>query len=93
MEMAKRDPHSAAHYVLTIIYVFIRNIFSSVVFLALSAAGYLVWEATVSPYNLLIGLPLMLGGLGLFINNIWSEMLSVFSSTYNKGVCPFCSSR
>lgn len=88
--MAKHDPHNFLHYILTVIYVFITGILSTLIFVAMSAAGYLVFRTAISPYDKIIGLPLMLLGVGLIINNLDSEFLSVFSRKFNKGICPIC---
>lgn len=65
----------------------------SAVWLLLGIAGFLILLTRKTPIDILVGLPLLLAGGGLLLNNLWTAVLVTFSSTYNKGVCTICNDR
>jgi uncharacterized membrane protein YvlD (DUF360 family) len=83
--------HNIGHYFLTFIYILLKSLLSASVWIILSGVGYLIYNSKKTPFDLIIGLPLMLLSIGLFINNIYSAILALFAPIYNKGVCPLCS--
>ena len=54
-------------------------------------AGYLIYQTIRNPFDIVLGIPLMLIGGGLLINKLGDVVNSIFSQAYNKGVCIFCS--
>lgn len=71
----------------------VRSLILSVVWLLLGIAGLLILKTRKTPVDILVGVPFLLIGGGLLINNLWTTILVAFSSTYNKGVCPICNDR
>ena len=53
-------------------------------------AGYLIFQTKRTPFDIVLGLPLMLVGGGFIVNVTVDLMLVIFSPTYNKGVCVLC---
>jgi len=82
--------HPIWHYFLVIVVTLIRGFVSELVWCLICLAGYFIFASNKSPYNLILGVPLFLIGLGFVVNSLWSELLSVFSPTYNKAVCFLC---
>lgn len=82
--------HNIFHYLLTVVYLLCKSLFSSVLWILLGIVGYLVFKTSISPYYLIIGFPLMLMSLGMMANNLWSGLLSIFSLRYNRGMCIMC---
>lgn len=81
--------HTFWHYLATVVLTLIKGVVASLVWIIVGVSGYLVYS-TKGPYGLIIGLPLILIGGGLFLNSLGSFVLSVFSPKYNKGICTFC---
>lgn len=82
--------HTIFHYILTIVWTFLKGLLDSIVWLVVGAIGFYILNLQYSPYNILIGLPLFLIGIGVITNSLGSDVLSVFSPKFNKGVCPLC---
>jgi hypothetical protein len=82
--------HNFFHNVLTFFYLLIKGLLSSLIWLLLGVAGYLLFQTKKTPYDLIIGLPLMLAGAGFLINNLWTLLLSIFSPNYLREMCPLC---
>lgn len=86
----KKNSHTVLHYFLTILIVFIKSIIAVALWIALGIAGLFIFQTHKSPYNIVIGLPLILASIGAIINAIGNEVLSILSPTYNRGVCVLC---
>lgn len=84
--------HAIAHYILTIFWVLVKLIVRANFWIILTVIGWYNFRFAKSPYDLVVGLPMLLLGLGLTINEFMSMLLIVLSPIYNKGVCPFCNS-
>ena len=82
--------HPLWHYILVIIVTIIKNIISEILWFFLGLGGYYILISKKTPYDVTIGLPLLLIGWGFVINGLLSELLSVFSPSYNRGVCFIC---
>jgi hypothetical protein len=89
--MAAKNRHNVFHYLLTVIYIFLKSLVLSIIWIIIGVAGYLIFQTKRSPIDLILGLPLMFIGGGFLINNLWSVVLGIFSPTYNRGVCIWCS--
>lgn len=85
------EKHTIFHYILTIFVTFIKSLISSFVWVLVVFGGYLIYQARRNPFDIVLGIPLMLIGGGLIINKLGDVANSIFSPTYNKGVCFFCS--
>jgi len=83
--------HNLFHYLLTIFYILFKSLVSSFVLILVCLAGYLIYQAKKTPYDIVFGIPLMLVGGGLIINKLGDVANSISSPTYNKAVCIFCS--
>lgn len=85
------EKHKFIHYLFTIIYQIIKNLLLSFIFILIAITGYLINLNVKSPYDLVFGVPLIFIGVGLLLNSLYSIFLSIFSPTFNKGVCVICS--
>ncbi len=86
----RKDSHNLFHYIVTIGVVLVRSIISEAIWIAVGVVGYFIFMYHKTPYDIVIGLPLLLVSIGAIINTIGNQVLSVFSKTYNKGVCVIC---
>jgi len=82
--------HNFFHYLITVFVFLVKGILGEFVWFFVAASGYLIYKTRVTPYDMIIGVPLMLIGIGLIVNFVWSELLAVFSWKYNKEVCVIC---
>jgi len=73
-----------------VLWVFFKGLLDSIVWLIVGALGFYILNSSYGPYNIIIGLPLFIIGLGVIVNSLGSDLLSVFSPKFNKGVCPMC---
>jgi len=83
--------HNIFHYLFTIFYILFTSLISSFVWIFVILAGYLIYQTIRNPFDIVLGIPLMLIGGGLLINKLGDVVNSIFSQAYNKGVCIFCS--
>ncbi len=86
----KSSSHNFFHYVVTVFIYLVKGIIGEFIWLLVGVAGYLIFQARVEPYDLIAGLPLIVISVGFIVNSIGSQLLAVFSSKYNKGVCVIC---
>ena len=86
-----KGKHNIFHYIFTAIYKFIQGIISSFIWIFVTLAGYLIFQTKKTPYDIVLGIPLILIGGGLIINKLGDSILAVSSPRYNKAVCIFCS--
>ncbi len=82
--------HNLLHYIVTVIYQLLMGALLTLIGVAIVIAGYTAYKNQASPLNLIISIPLVLGGAGLTINFLWTIILTIFSPTYNRGVCKIC---
>lgn len=82
--------HNFYHYIITFLYQITKNILFGLMYFLLFISGYLANLYLKSPYNLIFAVPLMLASGGLIINCLYSILLSIFSPTFNKGMCFLC---
>jgi hypothetical protein len=85
--------HPFWHYVLVVLVVVGKGLVSELLWFLVGLGGYFIFISKRSPYNIVLGLPLLLVGGGFVINSLWSEILSVFSPAYNRGICFLCNGR
>lgn len=86
----KKPNHNLFHYIFTLCYYFLKGLIAGFIWLLLGLAGYFIFQSGKSPYDLLIGLPLLAVSVGFIVNSVFSELLSVFSPQFNKAVCLLC---
>ncbi len=60
------------------------------VWLVVGVGGFFIYQKASTPYDLVIGMPLVVISVGFIVNLILSELLAVFSPKYNKEVCVIC---
>jgi len=85
------DKHTLWHYATVVLSTLVKSLLGSFVWMAIAGVGILIYQTKKSPYDLIIGIPLILAGAGLTLNNFGSLVLTIFSPKYNKGVCRLCS--
>lgn len=86
----KTYSHNIIHYFLTAGEYIFKGIIQGVEWLFVSIAGFFIFETKQSPYNILIGLPLFLVGIGFVLNNVITVFFTVLSYGFNKEVCRWC---
>jgi hypothetical protein len=82
--------HPFWHYILVVFLTIVKGLISEIVWFLVGLGGYFIFVSKKSPYDIVLGLPLLLIGIGFVVNSLWNEVLSVFSPTYNKGICFLC---
>ena len=82
-----KQKHNIFHYLTTIIWIGIRNLLVLLIWSLVGFVGFLVFKERESPWDLLVGLPLMLIGVGFIIHSFWTIILTIFSPIFNKVVC------
>jgi hypothetical protein len=79
------------HYVVTILDKLLITIAYLIISILVVAGSYAAYVTQKSPINLTLSLSLILGGPGLTLNFLWTTILVIFSSKYNRGVYKLCS--
>lgn len=82
--------HNLFHYLITIFDLLLKSLLASLFWVIVVIVGTMIFRAKRTPYDLIFGLPMLLGGGGMLLNDLWSIILVIFSPAYNKGICPFC---
>jgi len=82
--------HNFFHYLFTASYKLTEGLVSSLAWLFVGIAGYLIYKAIQSPFDLIFGIPFVLIGIVMATNKLWDSFLAIFSPTYNKGICTLC---
>ncbi|HJX46051.1 MAG TPA: hypothetical protein VJ399_02695 [Patescibacteria group bacterium] len=82
--------HNFIHYITTSFWSLIRGLAISFIWILLGIVGLLIIRTGKSPWDVLIGLPLVLVGGGFVINHMWTSVLTIFSPTFNREVCRLC---
>lgn len=82
--------HNFFHYFLVVILTTAKAIVYSLIWLLVGLAGLAIFQSKKSPFDLLIGLPLILIGVGFVLNSLQSIILSLFSPAFNRGICFLC---
>ena len=85
--------HGIAHYLLTFLFVFVKSLLGAIFWIILTGVGLFIFQLKKSPYDLIVGLPLLLVGAGLTLNSFLSVFNAIFSFKYNQGMCPICSKK
>lgn len=88
--MKLKKGHTFSHYLITAFIAIIKSGIGSLLSIATVIVGFLIFQSKVNLYSILIGMPLLLIGIGLFVNSFANALLSLFSLRYNKGKCPLC---
>ncbi|OGH20633.1 MAG: hypothetical protein A3D74_04225 [Candidatus Levybacteria bacterium RIFCSPHIGHO2_02_FULL_37_13] len=82
--------HSFFHYVLTIVFEIFKAVVGSSYWYVIGFVGFLIFRSKMSPFDLVIGLPLLIVGIGVAVNSLETVFLAIFSPKYNKGICRLC---
>jgi len=90
MKAKLEKEYNIFHYLITFIYFSVKSTVLALFWFLLGLVGYFIFQSKKSPLDLIVGLPLMIGSGGMIISNIYTIVLSLFSSLYNKGVCVIC---
>lgn len=89
--MPKTKRHTIIHYILVVSFTLLKSLFSNLIWLIIGLLGYLVFKNIRNPYSIILGLPLILIGVGMIVNNSHTFLLAAFSPKYNKAICFICS--
>ena len=88
----KSKRHGLLHYFGTLIYFFLKFLFSSLLWLVITILGIYTFKNSDGIfYKAVIGIPLVLIGIGFMFNNFLDFVYSLINPLFNQGVCPFCS--
>ena len=90
--MIVKVKHNIIHHLITFIYFCIKSVVVALFWMLLGLIGYFIFQSKKSPLDLVVGLPLLIGSGGMIITNVYTVLLSLFSSSYNKGMCVICGS-
>lgn len=82
--------HSFFHYILTIAFETFKAVVGSSYWYILGVLGFLILRSNMSPFDIIIGLPLLVIGIGLIANSLETVFLAIFSLRFNKGICRLC---
>lgn len=82
--------HNLFHHIFTAAFTLLKGLVVSIAWILIGAAGFLILQTRRTPWDILLGLPLLLIGGGFVANNLGSVFLSFFSPTYNRGICVLC---
>lgn len=83
--------HNILHYLFVIFENLFKSLAVSLVWLVVAAIGYWIFIRSSLVVGWVVGVPLILIGGGLMINSLSTVIQTIFSPTYNKGVCRICS--
>jgi len=86
-----KGKHNTLHYFLTAFVFLIKGVISSFVWIMVIFVGIIIFNLHKSPYDIVIGIPLMLIAGGFVVHNLWSAVLAFFSPTFNREECRLCS--
>jgi len=87
--VSKREKHSFFHFVFTIVSKTIVKLTASIIWLIFTIFGAFVLSKRISPWDILLGLPMLLTGGGFIVNNFTSVVLCLIPK-YNEQVCIYC---
>jgi len=90
MQTRPRNKHTIFHYIVTSVWYIGKSVIASLVWFVVGIIGVLLFYAKKGPFDLLFGLPLLVIGIGFVLNSLLNIVLSIFSPTYNRGVCILC---
>jgi hypothetical protein len=78
------------HWVLTVGWVGTRGLVAGSAWMVMAVVGMVVLRLGDSPYNLVVGLPMVGIGWGLLIHEVWTNILAVVSGRFNEESCLIC---
>lgn len=88
--MTNNNNHTTGHYLSTAVSTFIKALVASIAWIAVVLAGLLFLINRMRPWDVFLGLPLVLVGGGMIVNRFASVFLSIFVPYYNRGICKLC---
>lgn len=84
--------HTLYHHFLIAFRALVVGLILMMVWAAVLLVGFFFWFEFPSPVNLLLGLPLILGGGSMVLVNFYEMVVGVISWRWGRTHCPFCSS-
>ena len=82
--------HNIAHYLYTAVFVLFKSLVRASVWIVIALVGFLFLMNQIPPWDILIGLPLLLIGGGLAVNKLTTAALAIFYPSFNRGICTLC---
>lgn len=89
--MTKNKSHTMFHSIITIVSCLAQSFVWSIVGLAFATTGGVILTSKKSPFDMLLGLPMVVIGIGFIVHGFADISMCTFSSKYNKATCFFCS--
>lgn len=90
MTSAQTTQHKIFHYLVTAVGGLIKGVAGAIVWFFIGAVGFLIFDLHISPFDLLFGLPLLLIGVGMGIQEGYQGLVSVVSPKDNRLHCRLC---
>jgi len=82
--------HNFYHYFITAFRGVIKGTLEASFWIAIALAGYFIFQSKKTPFDLIVGIPLGLLGLGMAINRFWDSLLIIISPRHNRNFCQLC---
>lgn len=89
MPSAQPQNHNLFHYLLTALGGIVKGTAGAVSWGFLSLAGFLIFSLKRPPLDIIIGLPFILLGAGLAVQQAWEGVASIFPK-FNRLHCKLC---
>lgn len=85
--------HNFLHFTAMVLIYTVKSVISITIWGVILTIGYIIFINKKSPFDLIIGIPMIFAGIGLIINSLITLLMSLFSFKYNKGMCYWCEKR
>lgn len=82
--------HTLIHYIVEILLALTIKTALAIFFSGVTYLGYLVFFLIPSPFNLILGMALVLIGLSMALVSLWEIWAPIVSWNYSRTHCPFC---
>lgn len=82
--------HNIFHYLVNFLITLIKSVIFFALWSLIALAGYFIIDSQNSPYNVMLGIPLFIIGIGLAMNDLWNLVLDVISWRFNRETCILC---
>ncbi len=82
--------HNFLHYILIILINLVKGLIGGILWFLIGLGGYYIFISKKSPYNVVLGIPLFLIGLGFVVNIFENVVSSIFSPIYYEEICFLC---
>ncbi|MBI3485897.1 hypothetical protein HY025_03025 [Candidatus Daviesbacteria bacterium] len=92
MALVKGKKHTVFHYLIVFLFSLMKSLVGSLIWCLILIVGIILFLKFKTPFNLILGGPLVLVSGGMIINSIATAFFALVSPKYNKAICFICSS-